>query len=149
MCDGRGVGSCLYFENVVLLELEYRDALGVELIELTNGLDRLLEEEMPRLMEVNIEVVPTELENDGVGGGGVELDDSGAELLNERGEEELGVGVVVVVVIGVVVSRRVGVGVGLGVGLGVGVGVGGGVSAGVDEGVLLGGDGEAEEDDFG
>lgn len=32
------------------------------------------------------------------------VDDSGAELLNERGEEELGVAVVVFVLIGVVVG---------------------------------------------
>lgn len=74
----------------------------MELIELINGLERLLEEVMPRLMEVNNEVVPTDLGDDAVGSGRVELDDSGAELLNERGEEELGVGVVVVVLIGVV-----------------------------------------------
>lgn len=89
---------------MVLLALEYRDKLGVELIELINGLERLLEEVMPRLMEVNNEVVPTDLGDDGVGSGRVELDDSGAELLNERGEEELGVGVVVVVLISVVVG---------------------------------------------
>lgn len=91
---------------MVLLALECRDELGVELVELINGLERLLEEVMPRLIEVNIEVVPTDpdLEDEGVGSGRVELDDSGAELLNEGGEEELGVGVVVVVLIGVVVG---------------------------------------------
>lgn len=147
--DGRGVGSCLYFENMVLLALECRDELGVELAEPLNGLGRLLVEVMPRLMEVNIEVVPTELEDDGVGGRGVELDDIGAELLNEKGDEELGAGVVVVVLIGVVVVRRVDVGVNVGIDLDVGPGVVVGVSASVDEGVLLGRGGEAKGDDFG
>lgn len=134
---------------MVVLALEYRVELGVELIELPEGLERLLEEVMPRLMEVNAEVVPTELEDDGVGGRRVELDDLGAELLNERGEEELGAGVVVVVLIDVVVVRRVGVGVNVGIDLDVGLGVVVGVNTGVDEGVLLECGGEAIEDDFG
>lgn len=45
----------------MLLALECRDELSVELIELINGRERLLEEVMPRLVEVNIEVVPTDL----------------------------------------------------------------------------------------
>lgn len=153
MGDGRGVGSCLYFENAVLLALEYGDELGVVLIELIYGLERLLEEVMLRPTEVNIEVVPTELEDKVVGGEWVGLDDSDAELLSENSAEELGVGVVVVVVIGLEFSRGVGVAVGVGVGVvvgvRVGVGVGVGVGAGVDEGVLLGGGGGAEENDFG
>lgn len=109
MGDGRGVGSCLYFEYAVLFALEYGDELGVVLVKLNDGLERLLEEVMPSPIEVNIEVVPTELKDDGVDGGKVELDNLDAELLSERGLEKLDVGVVVVVVIGVDVCRALGV----------------------------------------
>lgn len=137
MGDGKDVGSCLYFENAVLLALEGESELGVELMKLLDGLGILLEEMLLRPLEVNIDVVPTELEVEAVGGGGVELDDPDAELLDELGGEELRVGVGVVV------------GVGVGVGVSVGEGVGVSVRAGVDDGVLLRGGAGAEEDDFG
>ena len=113
-------------------------------MELLDGIGRLLEEvllRLLRLLEVNIDVVPTELELEEASGGGVELDDSDAEVLEEGVGEELGVGESV--------GEGVGEGVSEGVGEGVGEGIGVGVGAGVDESVLLGGGGGGEVDDFG